>query len=134
MPSDMKPDAVFELKLVFLRELDTAYRQARDDHERLLRNPADKVALKDLWNFFHKIAGTAHSVDLPLLAYLSAVCEDFLKLALDGNVTTLERLPRIIADALAGVATTLDSHGTKPSDRPLPSPVGFTQPDASGEE
>jgi len=132
--SSESANPVFELKLVFLRELEANYREARENHERLLRNPSDKAALKDLWNFFHKIAGTAQAVDLTLLGYLAATCEGFLKLVMEGELSHLERLPRVLADALAGVATTLDSHGAKTADRPLPSAVGFFQPDASGEE
>lgn len=131
---DLKPDAAFELKLVFLRELDVGYRQAREDHERLLKNPADPVALKALWNFFHKIAGTAHFVDLAVLGYLAASCEELLGFAIDSGLTTNERIPQMVSKGLAGVASVLDNHGSAMSDRPLPSPLGLTQPDVSGEE
>ncbi|MGQ0506954.1 MAG: diguanylate cyclase [Myxococcaceae bacterium] len=131
---DIKPDAAFELKLIFLKELDGGYRAAREHHDRLLKNPSDSIALKELWNFFHKIAGTAQSVDLTVLGYLSAVSEDLLRLAIDGHITALQKLPRMLSDALAGVAAALDNHGGKISDRPLTNPLGLTQPDATGEE
>ncbi len=134
MPSDLKPDVAFELKLVFLRELDLGYRQAREDHESLLKNPSNTQALKDLWNFFHKIAGTAHSVDLAVLGYLAAVCEEVLKVCREGGFTAMQRLPQLLSFALAGVASVLDNHGNKLSDRPLPNPLGLTQPDVTGEE
>src|SRR5437764_1336113 len=70
------PDATFELKLAFLRELEAAYRGAREAQDRLLGSGGDPKALLELKTFFHRIAGTAHVVDfseLPDLIILDVV-------------------------------------------------------------
>jgi len=141
MPDDslggkLLPDA-FELKLAFLRELETAYRQAREAQDRLLGSGGDRKALLDLKNFFHRIAGTAHVVDFAELAYLCAICERNAELIEEG-VLPVEKIVAAFGDALAAVAHVLDAHGAGKVDRPLPRPgpvaaAGLLQP-TQGEE
>src|SRR5512142_1172775 len=61
MPYGMSADALFELKLAFLRELEANYQAARNRLDHLLKDPDDVDALDDLRDFFHKIAGTAQA-------------------------------------------------------------------------
>jgi len=134
----LPPEAGFELKLAFLRELELAYRQARDAQDRLLGATGDGRALLELKNFFHRIAGTAHAVDFTELGYLCAICERNAELATNG-VLPVEKIVAAFADALAAVAHVLDAHGAGKVDRPLPrasavSSAGLLQPTHSGEE
>jgi diguanylate cyclase (GGDEF)-like protein len=134
----LPPDAAFELKLVFLRELETAYRQAREAQDRLLSNRKDQRALLDMKNFFHRIAGTAHAVEFIELGYLCAIAERMAELTVEG-LLPLERVVPPFADALAAVAHVLDAHGAGKIDRPLPRPTavsaaGLLQPANGGEE
>ena len=135
---DLPPDAVFELKLVFLRELEEAYRQAREAQDRLLGSGGDSKALLDLQNFFHRIAGTAHAVDFVELGYLCAICERSAQLTADGVLPVKETVAAF-SDALAAVAHVLDAHGAGNIDRPLPrrtplASAGLLQPAQTGEE
>ncbi len=143
MPEDslegnLPPDPTFELKLAFLRELEAAYRQAREAQDRLLSSGGDPKALLELKNFFHRIAGTAHMVEFSELGYLCAICERNAELVADG-VLPLEKIVAAFGDALAAVALVLDAHGAGNVDRPLPRPAragaaGLLQPAPSGEE
>ncbi len=142
MPADLQesppPDGAFELKLVFLRELETAYRQAREAQDRLLIPAGNQQALLDLKNFFHRIAGTAHVVDFTELAYLCAICERTAELSLSG-VLPVEKIVATVGDALAAVAHVLDAHGAGKLERRLlprrtqAAPALIQPGDASGE-
>jgi diguanylate cyclase (GGDEF)-like protein len=112
---------------MFLQELEAGYRKARDAHERLLKDANDKASLSDLHNFFHKIAGTAHAVDLGVLGYLSAVCEDLAKLV-NKNEFAASAAAKIFSDGLAGVGNVLESHGSAATPR---KPRSADQPAAS---
>jgi diguanylate cyclase (GGDEF)-like protein len=143
MPDDLPAgnppiDATFELKLAFLRELETAYREGREAQDRLLGSAGDLKALHDLKRFFHRIAGTAHVVDFSELAYLCAICERNAELIEEG-ILPVEKIGTAFGDALAAVAHVLDAHGAGKVDRPLPRPAqvaaaGLLQPAQSGEE
>jgi diguanylate cyclase (GGDEF)-like protein len=143
MPDDsleqhLPPDAAFELKLAFLKELEIAYRQAREAQDRLLGARGDPKAIQDLKSFFHRIAGTAHAVDFTELGYLCAICERTAELT-EAGVLPVEKIVSTFADALAAVAHVLDAHGAGKVDRPLPRqsrvpPVGLLQPGETGEE
>jgi diguanylate cyclase (GGDEF)-like protein len=133
MPYGMSADALFELKLAFLRELEANYQVARDRLDHLLKHPGDMDALDYLRDFFHKIAGTAQAVDLPLLGNLAAVCERAANLVRAGG--SFDGFLPIFGDGMTGVATVLESHGSIPP-RSIAWPVsekGLTQP-GIGEE
>jgi diguanylate cyclase (GGDEF)-like protein len=126
----------FELKLAFLRELGAGHKRAVGAHERLLRQPSDRKATEDLHDFFHRIAGTADSVGLPLLGRLASSCEQLAKLATEGRISPPEKVVPIFSDGLAGVSAVLDEHGVAtveaPQTRYLEPPV--TQPSWTGDE
>ncbi len=135
MASDIPANELFELKLVFLRELESGYQRAREAHARLIKG--DAQGIEELFSFFHRIAGTASAMDFGVLGYASAMSEDICNLARKGRLST-EEAARLLADALAGVATLLDEHGSAPPTpspaRALVEPKGLTQPDSTGEE
>lgn len=106
------PQAAFELKLVFLRELDENYRRVQPAVEALAGNPADAASLAEVRTFFHKLAGTAAAVDLALLGQLAAVCERAADLAREGSLEDPAAAVAMLVEGMAGVATVLRSHGS----------------------
>jgi diguanylate cyclase (GGDEF)-like protein len=110
MPYGLSTDRLFELKLAFLRELEANYQGARDRLDHLLKHPEDMDALIQLRDFFHKIAGTAQAVELPLLGKLAAVCERAANLVRAGG--SFDGFLPIFGDGITGVATVLESHGS----------------------
>jgi diguanylate cyclase (GGDEF)-like protein len=128
----------FELKLAFLRELDAEFRLARTAYDQLTKRPRDPQALSQLDSFFHKIAGTAEAVGLPLLGSLAAVCERLMRLTIDGQLGKPEQLVSLVADALMGVASVLEQHGVSPQELPRArfqiESWSVTQPAAAGDE
>jgi diguanylate cyclase (GGDEF)-like protein len=131
-------EQAFALKLIFLKELDAGYRRARAAYEELLRAPRNGAALKEVEGFFHRIAGTAQSVDLSVLGHLASVCEDLVKLAQRGALQGPEELVRLLGDGLSAVAATLESHASAGAERPtlnlLDGMAGLLQPHVSGDE
>jgi hypothetical protein len=107
------PEAAFETRHVFLRELESLCRPARENLDLLLKDPRDAAALAALGDFFHKIAGTAHAADLALLGHLSAVCERACDLARAG--APVEKLLPLFGDGVAGVVSVLESHASTPA-------------------
>lgn len=133
MPYGISTDKLFELKLAFLRELEANYQGARDRLDHLLKHPDDLDTLIHLRDFFHKIAGTAQAVELPLLGKLAAVCERAANLVRAGG--SLDGFLPIFGDGITGVAAVLDSHGSIASRAKdwAVSDKGLTQP-GIGEE
>jgi diguanylate cyclase (GGDEF)-like protein len=107
MPSDIPPEVAFELKVMFLRELAQGYTPARAAMDQLLKEPADAHFL-ELQRYFHKIAGTAHAVDLPVLGHLAAICEDMSKLILKKGITPLDKGTQLLAEGLTAVNAVLN--------------------------
>jgi len=133
MPDSVPPDAVFEIKLTFLRELEANYREARTRLDVLLKHPDDPTSMGAIRSFFHKIAGTAYAADLPLLGHLAAVCERAAVVAQTSG--SFEKFLPLFGDGMSGVASVLESHGSLPV-RPSPwtlNEKGMTQPGV-GEE
>ncbi len=106
------PQAAFELKLVFLRELDENYRRIQPAAEALAANPADAARLAEVRTFFHKLAGTAAAVDLALLGQLAAVCERAADLAGEGALKDPAGAVAMLSEGMLGVASVLRSHGS----------------------
>lgn len=128
--------ASFEVKVIFLRELATGYRNAREAEERLLKDLEDAHALEALLDYFHRIAGMAAQVGLPMLGHLAAVAERAVEAAQDGHFGKGADFISLISETLAGFAATLDEHGTGPvrQSRPVPAtPATLTVPDFLGE-
>jgi len=133
MPDQLPGDASFEIKLVFLRELEANYKVAREQLDTLLKYPSERGAMTALRSFFHKMAGAAHAADLPLLGHLAAVCERAADIAVAAG--SFDRFLPLFNDGMTGVASVLESHGSIPP-RSNAWPVnekGMTQP-GIGEE
>ena len=111
-------DEVFELKLIFLRELSTGHAAARAALDRALQAPAKGDELETLRGFFHRIAGTAAVVGLPLLGRLAAACETAGDAMVRGEMAITARTLRLFEDGLAGVATVLGGAPSEPRTPP----------------
>ena len=136
-PQDELRDAeLFEIRLLFFRELAEGYRQAREAQDCYLRNPGDRTAVSALADFFHRIAGTAQMVELPLLGHFAAISERLSELIAAGTLSDAREAAHLISHALAGVASVLDAHGSGATERPLdgarPPLRGISVPDALG--
>jgi diguanylate cyclase (GGDEF)-like protein len=114
----LKEEELFELKVLFLGELATGYREARKAQERLLRKPGDRKAVEALRGFFHRVAGPAQSIELTVLGCLASVAERAATVLLQGKGDQHETA-QMFADALAGVSWVLDHHGAAGAERPL---------------
>jgi diguanylate cyclase (GGDEF)-like protein len=135
---DLSPEDVFEFKLLFLRELAEGYRRARDAHDRFLRDPKDHVSAAQLRDFFHRIGGTAKTVQLPMLGYVSMMAERVLDVVLKHGGPSVSTAAQILSDALEAVSSVLEEHGTSEggrlrSVRPSPPLEGLSLPEAVGE-
>ena len=133
---DLRDADLFEIRLLFFRELAEGYRQAREAQDRYLRDPGDRTAADALAAFFHRIAGTAQMVELPLLGHLAAISERLTGLIAAGKLSDSREAAHLISRALAGVASALDAHGSGATERPLEgakAPLqGISVPDALG--
>jgi diguanylate cyclase (GGDEF)-like protein len=136
-PDPIESGQLFELRLMFLKELAAGYRSAREAQERFLKDPSNKTAIADLAGFFHRIAGTAHTVELPLLGFTARMSERLANQVGAGTFADRREAAQLFADALAGVASVLDAHGNGASERPLSALntalAGVTVPDALGQ-
>src|SRR5471032_1436996 len=74
--ADLGPDQIFELKLIFLREVLAGYGPAKVAYDQLRESGTlDKPQLDILRRFFHKLAGTAAAAELSMLGKLAGACE-----------------------------------------------------------
>jgi diguanylate cyclase (GGDEF)-like protein len=129
-------EELFELRVLFFRELKDGYLQARESQEKFLKDPSDGAAIRNLADFFHRIAGTAQTVGLSLLGYTASITERVCRLVLDGECGDRAGIALLLSEALAGVAATLDEHGNGATERPLTRATdfhGMTLPEAVGE-
>jgi diguanylate cyclase (GGDEF)-like protein len=133
---DLAEAEQFELRLLFFRELAEGYREAREQQERFLHCPGDRAPIDALSGFFHRIAGTAHVVKLPLLGHLAAISERVAGQVAAGTLSDSREAAQLIAHGLAGVAAVLDGHGSGATERPLdgmkPALQGISLPAALG--
>jgi diguanylate cyclase (GGDEF)-like protein len=121
---------IFEIKLAFIRELASGYKEARGAFDRLLWAPNDPRAIADLGRFFHKIAGTSASVGLGTLGALAGVCERVTLMVSTGQLVVTEAVINLFSEALIGVGEVIDEHKGASGDI-APRPVvetGATQP------
>ena len=137
---DIPPGERFELQVLFLRELEHGYRAARDAQERYLQSPGDLEALDQITRFFHRIAGSAQSVGFALLSAHAALTERTLELCRRGTIEDPSVVAQLVAEGLTGVGVTLEEHGARFSERPLPrasmppeSMEGLSVPESVGE-
>lgn len=138
MPADNPSDAeLFEIRLLFFKELAEGYRHARELQERFLRDPGERAVVEELGGFFHRIAGTAHMVGLPLLGHTAAIAERLTGHVAARTLSDPHEAAQLFTHALAAVAAALDEHGNGPTERPLagartPLLQGISVPDALG--
>jgi diguanylate cyclase (GGDEF)-like protein len=136
-PDQLESGQLFELRLMFLKELAAGYRTAREAQDRFLKDSGNRAAIDDLAGFFHRIAGTAHTVNLPLLGFTARMSERLAKQVMAGMFGDHREAAQLFADALAGVASVLDAHGNGASERPLTLVAstleGVSVPDALGQ-
>jgi diguanylate cyclase (GGDEF)-like protein len=134
---EVSPEALFEVKLIFVRELEAGYAGARAAQEQLFRGPSTKEPLQKLRTFFHKIAGTAMAVNFAELGYSASMAERLCDLCVAGELRPEKLLP-FMSDALAVVGTVLSGHSGQ--ERPLApkgppvSAMGLVQPDPNRDE
>jgi len=98
-----------DLQVVFLREMQEARVRARDAQARAGQTGGDPGAVRELRNFFHRLAGSAGTVGHSALARLAGACE----LAADEELSRggpLSRLAtRLFAEGLSGVDDVLET-------------------------
>lgn len=136
MQAEIPPEQAFELRVVFLKELDARYREARVAYDRLLKQPTDVEACHKIRDFFHRIAGTAHVVGLPILGHLAMICETVGDVTLDPAAADPSKSVGMFTEGLAAVASVLESPGSTPFERPKATSTtaaGLVQPGPAGE-
>lgn len=121
MPAIVIP---FELKATFLRELDEGLKKAQGAFERLQVEPDDPAALDAIAFFFHRIAGTAHSVEYPTLGRVGMLCEGLADHLKECPPEARARGLPLFADGLAAVAELLQEHRVERGDR-KPAPAAL---------
>jgi diguanylate cyclase (GGDEF)-like protein len=118
---ELSAEEVFEFKLLFLRELAEGHRRARAAHDKFLKDPRDVIAIRQIRDFFHRVAGTAWTVQLELLGYVAVMAERTADELARGPIANANPAAQTLSDALAAVAFVLDEHGTTASAVPRPS-------------
>jgi diguanylate cyclase (GGDEF)-like protein len=98
-----------DLQVVFLREMQEARVRVREAQARAAKTGGDPDAVRELRNFFHRLAGSAGTVGHSALARLAGACE----LAADEELSRggpLSRLAtRLFAEGLSGVDDVLET-------------------------
>ncbi len=103
----------FELKATFLRELDEGLKRATVAYEQLKASPGDDAALDGVGHFFHRIAGTAHSVEYPTLGRVGMICEGLADHLKTCGVEQRTKALELFNDGLSAVAELLQEHRTE---------------------
>ena len=134
MSNDLAADEGRALRELFLRELAEGTRRAGESLERLRKSHGDAAALNELHNYFHRVAGTAASVELGMLGRLAAACEGTIDLLIARKLEPDVLALRVLSDGLAGASDLLDARkiasagvlAASPAEEPLPviSPEG----------
>ena len=115
--ADLGPDQIFELKLIFLREVSAGYGPAKVAYDQLRESGTlDKPQLDILRRFFHKLAGTAAAAELSMLGKLAGACETAAEAMVAGKFSVGRYALQILGDGLTAVASVLE--GRTKSDPP----------------
>jgi diguanylate cyclase (GGDEF)-like protein len=113
--ADLAAGQAFELKSRFLRELTSGYSGARAACDALRASGvAERPHLDTLRRFFHKLAGTAPTVDLSVLGKLAGACETGIDAVIAGKFALGRYALQLIEDGLAGVASALEQTAQPP--------------------
>src|SRR5438270_12911667 len=98
-----------DLQVIFLREMHEARVRARDALGRAGRDAGDPAAVRELRNFFHRLAGSAGTVGHPALARLAGACELAADEELERGGPVSRLATRLFAEGLAGVDDVLET-------------------------
>ena len=107
MPPD--PFNPRDLQVVFLREMHEARARAREALSRAGQERGDPAAVRELRNFFHRVAGSAGTVGHSMLAHLAGACELAADLELERKGPLQKLTARIFAEGLAGIDDVLET-------------------------
>src|SRR5690606_30208048 len=116
------PDQIFEFKLLFMRELARQLDKAQQAYETLAAGATDAGSVATLHAFFHHIAGTAPTAELPVLGHTAGICERVTAHLGTTQPLTAPVALSVIGDGLAAVRAVLDTE---------PGPSGPLPPAAS---
>ena len=108
--TDLSAEELSDLKQQFVRELEAGFQLARRFQITLESDSTDVAAYEELQRFFHRVAGTAASVDLALLGHLGAVCERAAGIGRGGKGSA--ELARLLREGLEGVGAVLSAAPT----------------------
>lgn len=111
MSDGLSETATFELKVVFLKELDAAYRAVRFSYDQFLKHPDSLESARAIRDFFHRFAGISAATGFAELGYLCGVSERLAELVIEGSLPG-EKAVQAFADGFAGVASVLDANGS----------------------
>ena len=98
-----------DLQVIFLREMHEARVRARDALGRAGRDAGDPAAVRELRNFFHRLAGSAGTVGHGMLARLAGACELAADQELERKGPLSKIAIRIFAEGLGGVDDILET-------------------------
>src|SRR5258708_13711801 len=110
---------VFDLRVLFLRELEEGLARARIARAAVRADAGDTAALSELRDFFHRIAGSAGAVGKPVLGRLAAACESAMQLQ---GPPAPPLLLRIVEDGLEGAEEVLRAERVHFQEQPTPQP------------
>jgi len=97
-----------ELEVVFLREMHQARSQAREALVRARAQGGDPAAVRELRNFFHRVAGSAGTVGQGMLARLAGACELVADHELERGGPLSPLAARVLAEGVAGIDDVLE--------------------------
>ncbi len=113
-----------ELKALFLRETSENLQKAKKSFAQLQEAPDNHQNLEDVGHFFHRLAGTAHSLEYPTLGRLSMICENLAQLIQEGMVSDRSKAIEIFSDGLAAVEEILQQNTSDSRNKaPIPIPL-----------
>src|SRR5438093_8612679 len=98
-----------ELQVVFLREMHEGRTHAREALARAGSEAGDPAAVRELRNFFHRLAGSAGTVGHGMLARLAGACELTADEELERKGPLSKIASRIFAEGLGGVDDILET-------------------------
>jgi len=102
-----------DLQVIFLREMQEGRVRARAALAKA--KPGDPAALRELRNFFHRLAGSAGTVGQGMLGRLAGACELVADQELERTGPLSPMVARIFAEGLAGVDEVLDTPMATPA-------------------
>src|SRR2546425_3156792 len=96
-------------QVTFLREMHEARVRARDSLDRAGRDAGDPAAVRELRNFFHRLAGSAGTVGHGMLARVAGACELPADQEVEGKGPLFENAIPLFAQGPGGVGDILET-------------------------